>query len=58
MIERGGNGAGDAALHVDGATAVKLRPRDFAGKRRMRPGSFLTGRHHVGVAGEHEIGRR
>ena len=35
MIERRGDEAGDAALHVDGAAAVKPVAGDLAGKRRM-----------------------
>ena len=35
IIERRGDEAGDAALHVDGAAAVKHVACDLAGKRRM-----------------------
>ena len=57
MIEHGGERAGDAALHVDCAAAIKLPVVDRAGKRRMRPGLLIAGRHHIGVAGEHEMRR-
>ena len=56
MIERRRDEAGDAAFHVDGAAAVDLLARHLAGKRRMAPGCFIARRHHVGVAGKHEIG--
>ena len=58
VIERGGDEAGDAAFHVDGAAAVKHVARDLAGERRMAPGRLVARRHHVGVAGEHQIGLR
>ena len=58
VIEHGGERAGDAALHVHRAAAVKLVAGDLAGKRRMRPGLLVAGRHHVGVAGEHQVRRR
>ena len=31
--------------------------RDFAGERRMRPGRFVARRHHIGMAGEHQMRR-
>ena len=57
MIEHGGERAGDAAFHVDRAASVELAVRDLAGKRRMRPGRFVAGRHHVGMAGEGQMRR-
>ena len=56
MIERGGDETGNAALHIDRAAAVKLVAGDFAGERRVMPGRFVAGRHHIGMAGEYEIG--
>ncbi len=44
------------ALHVDGAAAVKPTTRDLAAERRMLPRRLVARRHHVGMAGEHEIG--
>ena len=43
MIEHGGQRAGDAALHVDRAAAVKLAVGHLAGERRMRPGLSSPG---------------
>ncbi len=47
--------AGDAALHVDGAAAVHLAIVDVGGEGRVAPGRLVAGRHHVGVAGEHQV---
>ena len=58
MIEHRGERASDAALHVDRAAAVKRGAVALAGERRMRPGLLVARRHHVGVAGEHQVGRR
>jgi len=55
MIERGRHRAGDAALHVHRAAAVELRSGDFAGERRMLPRRLVSGRHHVGMAGERQM---
>ena len=45
------------ALHVDRAAAVQHAVGDVAGERRMRPRLGIAGRHHVGVAGEHQMRR-
>ena len=55
IVEARRHRAGDGALHVDGAAAVERVAHDLAGERRMRPFRFLARRHHVGVAGEHEM---
>ena len=55
MVERGGELAGDRALHVDGAAAEQHAAIDVAGERTVRPPRLVAGRHHVGVAGEHEV---
>ena len=57
MIERGGERAGDAALHVDRAAAKEFAVGDLAGEGRMRPGRLVARRHHIGVAGEHQMRR-
>ncbi len=57
MVEHGGDRAGDAALHVDRAAAVKLAVVDLGRERRMAPARLVARRHHVGVAGDDEIGR-
>ena len=57
IVERRRDGAGDRALHVDRAAAVERVADDLAGERRLRPGGVVAGRHHVGVAGEHEMRR-
>ena len=57
MIERGGERAGDAALHVDRAAAVELAVGDRAGEGRMLPCRLVARRHHVGMSGEHQVGR-
>ena len=57
MIEHGGERAGDAALHVDRAAAIELAAGDRAGERRMLPRRLVARRHHVGMAGEHQMGR-
>ncbi len=55
MIERGGERAGDRALHVHRATAVERAACDLAGERRMAPFRLVARRHDVGVAGEDEM---
>ena len=57
IVERGRDRAGDGAFHVDGAAAIERAVGDVAGERRMRPGRFVAGRHHVGMAGEHQMRR-
>ncbi len=56
IVERRRDETGDAALHVDGAAAVKLVACDLASKRRVPPGRLIARRHHIGMAGEHQIG--
>ena len=51
----GGYEGGNAAFHVGGATAIKPPVTDFGGKGIMRPGSHVTDRHHVGMAGETQM---
>ena len=57
MIERRGDLAGDRALHVDGAAAVQHAVGDVGRERRVRPRLGIARRHHVGVAGEHQMRR-
>ena len=57
MVERRRDLAGDRALHVDRAAAVEHAVVDVAGERRVRPRLRIAGRHHVGVAGEHQMRR-
>ena len=56
MIERGGDEAGDAALHVDRAAPIEFFASNLAGERQMAPRRLIARRHDVGMAGEHEIG--
>src|SRR5262249_47446924 len=42
MIERGGQEAGDAALHVDGAAAIEHAIDDVAGERAVAPRRFVA----------------
>ncbi len=58
VVERSRHGASDGALHVDRAAAVERVAHDLAGKGRMGPVLLGAGRHHVGVAGEHEMRAR
>jgi hypothetical protein len=55
IVERGRKLARDGAFHVGGAAAIQQTARDVGAKRRVRPGCFVAGRHHVGVAREHEM---
>ena len=57
IVERRRDLAGDRALHVDGAAAVEHAVGDLARERRMRPVRLVARRHHVGVAGEHQMRR-
>src|SRR3954468_6763342 len=57
IIEHGGDAAGDATLHVDGATAIEIAVLHVAGERALAPGGLVTRGHHVGVAGEHDVRR-
>ena len=54
----GGDGGGDAALHVAGAAAPEFPVGDFGRERVEPPARLVAGRHDVGVAGEGEIGPR
>ena len=53
---RGGDEAGDLALHVDRAAPVEDAVADLRGERRRRPRVDVARRHDVGVAGEAEVG--
>ncbi len=55
IIERGGELAGDRALHVDGTAAVEHAAVDVAGERPVGPPRLVARRDHIGMAGEHEI---
>ncbi len=46
---------GDAALHVDGAASVHFAFGDRGGEGRSAPGGLVADRHHIGVAGEHQM---
>ena len=52
----GGDGGGDAALHVAGAAAKKLAVGDLGRERIEPPALDVAGRDDVGMAGENEIG--
>ena len=54
----GGDGGCDAALHVAGAAAPELAVGDLGRERVEPPARLVARRHHVGVAGEGEIGPR
>ena len=56
IVQRRGDEASDAALHVNGAAAVNLVAGQLAGKRRMMPGCLVARRHDVGMPSEHQIG--
>ena len=58
IVERRCDLARDRALHVDRAAAVEHVARDLARERRMRPLRLIARRHHVGVAGQHQMRRR
>ena len=51
----GGDEAGDAALHVDGAAAEHLPPGNLRAERVMRPGGCIADGHDVRMAGEHQV---
>ena len=53
---RGGDEAGDLALHIDGAAPVEHAIADLRGERRRGPRVDVARRHDVGVAGKAEIG--
>ena len=47
--------AGDTALHVDSAATIHLAARNFRGKGRMAPGSFIAHRYDIGMTGKHQM---
>ena len=49
--------AGDGALHVDRAAAVEHAIADVGCERRHGPGTLVTRRHDVGMAGKTKVGR-
>src|SRR5262245_2917053 len=49
MIEHRCDRTGDAALHVDGATAVKFAARNLARKWRMLPRVLVARRDDIGM---------
>ena len=57
VVERRGDLAGDRAFHVDRAAAVEHAFVDLARERRMAPARLVARRHHVGMAGEHQMRR-
>jgi hypothetical protein len=57
IVERRGDLAGDRAFHVDGAAAVEHAVGNARLEWRMGPHALGAGRHHVGMAGEHEMRR-
>ena len=57
IVQRGGDAGSDPALHVDGAASIKDAVGNLACERRMRPRCLVAGRHHVGMAGEHQVRR-
>ena len=57
IVEHRGDAAGDAALHVDRAAAIEETVLHFARERAERPCGFVTGRHHVGMAGKGDVRR-
>src|SRR5271156_4789339 len=56
IVQRRRNEAGDAALHIDGATAVNLVVHQFAAKGWMMPSRLVPRRHDIGMPSEHQIG--
>src|SRR5215469_4873293 len=52
IVKRGGDKAGNAALHVDRAAAIQALLGNHLGKWRMRPRAFVTRRDDVGVPRE------
>ena len=55
--ERGGDGRGEAALHVAGAAAPDHPLGDRRAERVEPPPGGIAGRHDVGMAGENEMRR-
>src|SRR3981081_4062419 len=55
IVEHRRDAAGNAALHVDGATAVEKAVLDLARERPMAPGSLAARRHHVGMSGKGDM---
>ena len=54
---RGGGKGGDGALHIGGASSNDHAVDNRRAKGRLAPGSGVTHRHHIGVAGEAQVGR-
>jgi hypothetical protein len=52
----GGDEGGDAALHVDRAAADQDAIGEGGLERRAGPGALVAHGHHIGVAGETEVG--
>src|SRR6202042_2717443 len=55
MFQHGGDTAGDAALHVDGAAAIEQAVLHLAGERAVAPRAFVARRHHGGMAGKANV---
>ena len=55
ILQHRGDAAGDAALHVDRAAAVKETVPHLAGERAERPCGFIAGRHHIGMPGKGDV---
>ena len=56
-LRGGGDEGGDGGLHVDGAAADQSTPSTSRpSKGSVAPGRRVAHRHHVGVAGEAEVG--
>src|ERR1700733_13163985 len=57
VLQHGGRATGDAALHVDGAAAIKKAAFHLAGEGPNRPRRFIARWHDVGMAGEADMRR-
>src|SRR5215470_10965509 len=57
ILQHGRNAAGDAALHVDRATAIEKAVLHLAGKRPHAPDAFVAWGHHIGMTGEGDVRR-
>ena len=55
ILQHRSDAAGDAALHVDCATAIEIAVLHLAGECSRLPGALVAGRHHVGVAGKGDV---
>lgn len=58
MTRDSGDPGGDSPLHIDRAAPNHLALMDLGAKGIVTPQMAHTGRHHIGMAGEAEIGRR